>query len=123
MLAVGTRAARVLPQQPPLIIFLWIPITNRNRAVSEDAGENCPLMSIQETIRERVRSAINKVFEIDLADIPVRCPLALNLGSRVSRSLRAGNTKTATGRNKTRENLQPGWLMSCVVQRESYEPR
>jgi len=64
-------------------------------------------MSIQETIRERVRSAINKVFEIDLADIPVEVPprtelgdlafpVAFELGKRL---------KTATGQKQNPREL------------------
>ena len=37
-------------------------------------------MTIQETMRERVRSAINKVFDIDLAEIPVEVPPRTELG-------------------------------------------
>jgi arginyl-tRNA synthetase len=37
-------------------------------------------MTIQETMRERVRSAINRVFDIDLAEIPVEVPPRTELG-------------------------------------------
>jgi arginyl-tRNA synthetase len=37
-------------------------------------------MTIQETMREQVRSAINKVFDIDLAEIPVEVPPRTELG-------------------------------------------
>jgi arginyl-tRNA synthetase len=37
-------------------------------------------MTIQETMRERVRLAINKVFDIDLAEIPVEVPPRTELG-------------------------------------------
>jgi arginyl-tRNA synthetase len=37
-------------------------------------------MTIQETMRDRVRSAINKVFDIDLAEIPVEVPPRTELG-------------------------------------------
>jgi arginyl-tRNA synthetase len=37
-------------------------------------------MTIQEIMRERVRSAINKVFDIDLAEIPVEVPPRTELG-------------------------------------------
>ena len=37
-------------------------------------------MTIQETMRERVRSAINKVFDIDLVEIPVEVPPRTELG-------------------------------------------
>src|SRR5436190_13254061 len=37
-------------------------------------------MTIQETMREQVRSAINKVFDIDLAEITVEVPPRTELG-------------------------------------------
>src|SRR5256885_7118832 len=37
-------------------------------------------MTIQETMREQVRSAISKVFDIDLAEIPVEVPPRTELG-------------------------------------------
>ena len=37
-------------------------------------------MTIQETMRERVRSAIKRVFDIDLAEIPVEVPPRTDLG-------------------------------------------
>jgi arginyl-tRNA synthetase len=37
-------------------------------------------MTIQETMRERVRSAINKLFDIDLPEIPVEVPPRTELG-------------------------------------------
>jgi len=37
-------------------------------------------MTMQETMRERVRSAINKVFDIDLAEIPAEVPPRTELG-------------------------------------------
>src|SRR2546427_12751938 len=37
-------------------------------------------MTIHEAMRERVRSAINKVFVIDLAEIPVEVPPRTELG-------------------------------------------
>src|SRR5215831_6853772 len=37
-------------------------------------------MTIQETMRERVRSAIQKLYDIDLVDIPVEVPPRTELG-------------------------------------------
>jgi len=37
-------------------------------------------MTVQETMRERLRSAINRVFDIDLAEIPVEVPPRTELG-------------------------------------------
>src|SRR6185295_4329215 len=37
-------------------------------------------MTIQETLRERVRSAISLLFDIDLAEIPVEVPPRTELG-------------------------------------------
>src|SRR5215471_5881122 len=38
------------------------------------------IMTIQETMRERVRSAINKLYDIDLDEIPVEVPPRTELG-------------------------------------------
>jgi arginyl-tRNA synthetase len=37
-------------------------------------------MTIQETMLERVRSAINKLFDVELEDVPVEVPPRTELG-------------------------------------------
>src|SRR5436309_8103668 len=64
-------------------------------------------MTIQETMRERVRSAISKVFDIDLADIPVEVPPRTELGDLafpVAFEL-AKRLKAATGQKQNPRDL------------------
>src|SRR6266550_3397612 len=64
-------------------------------------------MTIQETMREQVRSAINKVFDIDLAEIPVEVPPRTELGDLafpVAFEL-AKRSKAATGQKRNPRDL------------------
>jgi arginyl-tRNA synthetase len=64
-------------------------------------------MTIQETMREHVRSAINKVFDIDLAEIPVEVPPRTELGDLafpVAFEL-AKRLKAATGQKQNPKDL------------------
>ena len=64
-------------------------------------------MTIQETMRERVREAIRKVFDIDLAEIPIEVPPRTELGDLafpVSFEL-AKRLKAATGQKQNPRDI------------------
>ena len=64
-------------------------------------------MTIQETMRERVKAAINRVFDIDLAEIPVEVPPRTELGDLafpVAFEL-AKRLKAATGKKQNPRDI------------------